>query len=135
MTREEAKKKLPIIQAYAEGKEIEMFISNSNRWETAESPGFTMEAKNYRIKSEPKYRPFKTKEECWNEMLKHQPFGWVISKRSVSYVNLGSITQHNNNVEITFSTNEGEQFSTERLFNNYTFVDGTPFGSKLPTNI
>ena len=133
MTREEAKKKLPIIQAYAEGKEIEMFIRD--RWETAESPGFTMEAKNYRIKSEPKYRPFKTKEECWDEMSKHQPFGWVISKKSASYCYLGSITQHNNNVEITFSTNEGEHFSTERLFNNYTFADGTPFGSKLPTNI
>ena len=62
MTREEAKKKLPIIQAYAEGKEIEMFINN--RWVSAESPGFIMELKNYRIKSEPKYRPFKTKEEC-----------------------------------------------------------------------
>ena len=129
MTREEAKKKLPIIQAYAEGKEIEMFIRD--RWETAESPGFTMEAKNYRIKSEPKYRPFKTKEECWNEMLKHQPFGWLISKATGSYDNIGSINQYNN-VEITFSTNEDDSFSTEYLFNNYTFADGNPFGSKLP---
>ena len=128
MTIEEAKQKLPIIQAYAEGKEIEMLINNS--WVKALSPEFAMKAKNYRIKSESKYRPFKTKEECWNEMLKHQPFGWVISKNSGSYVSLGSITQHNNNVEITFSTNEVEQFSTERLFNYYTFADGTPFGCK-----
>ena len=133
MKREEVKELLPIIQAFAEGKEIEMFFGN--KWVKTTNPGFTFSSENYRIKPEPKYRPFKTKEECWNEMLKHQPFGWVISKNSGSYVSLGSITQHNNNVEITFSTNEVEQFSTERLFNYYTFADGTPFGSKLPTNI
>ena len=133
MTREEAKELLPIIQAYAEGEKIEM-LDFKGRWVKMINPDFTLSPENYRIKPEPKYRPFKTKEECWNEMSKHQPFGWVISKKSASYCYLGSITQHNN-VEITFSTNEGEHFSTERLFNNYTFADGTPFGSKLPTNI
>lgn len=29
----------------------------------------------YRIKPEPKYRPFKDAKECWQEMQKHQPFG------------------------------------------------------------
>ena len=134
MTREQAKELLPIIQAYAEGKDIEMLTAD-NEWIKATFPNFTLNPRFYRIKPEPKYRPFETKEECWNEMLNHQPFGWVISKNSGSYVSLGSITQHNNNVEITFSTNEGEHFSTERLFNNYTFADGTPFGSKLPTNL
>ena len=133
MTREEAKELLSIIQAYAEGKNIE-YSYDGEQWESTDTPSWDCNIM-YRIKPEPKYRPFKTKEECWNEMLNHQPFGWVISKKSASYVNLGSITQHNNNVEITFSTNEGEHFSTERLFNNYTFADGTPFGSKLPTNL
>ena len=133
MTREIAKKLLPIIQAFAEGKNIE-YSSDGEHWESTDTPSWASNL-TFRIKLEPKYRPFKTKEELWNEMLNHQPFGWVISKKSASYVNLGSITQHNNNVEITFSTNEGEHFSTERLFNNYTFADGTPFGIKLPTNI
>ena len=100
MTREEAKELLPIIQAYAEDKDIEMFFDN--KWVTGTNLDFTLSPENYRIKPEPKYRPFKTEEECWDEMLNHQPFGWVISKNSGSYVNLGSITQHNNNVEITF---------------------------------
>ena len=133
MTREEAKELLSIIQAYAEGKNIE-YSYDGEQWESTDTPSWDCNIM-YRIKPEPKYRPFKTKEECWNEMLNHQPFGWVISKKSASYCYLGSITQHNNNVEITFSTNEGEHFSTERLFNNYTFADGTPFGSKLPTNL
>ena len=129
MKREEVKELLPIIQAYAEGKEIEM-LDFKGRWVEMISPDFTLSPENYRIKPEPEYRPFKTKEECWDEMLKHQPFGWVLSKVTGSYGSIGSIIQRNNNIEITFSTNEDESFSTERLFNNHTFADGTPFGIK-----
>lgn len=39
---------------------------------------------DYRIKPEPKFRPFKDAEECWQEMLKHQPFGWVKFKDTES---------------------------------------------------
>ena len=134
MTREQAKRRAELYSALAAGKIIQVQNPETDEWEYLDLNKFAgfMKGYNYRINPEPKYRPFKTKEECWNEMLKHQPFGWVISKNSGSYVSLGSITQHNNNVEITFSTNEVEQFSTERLFNYYTFADGTPFGSKLP---
>ena len=137
MTREQAKRRAELYSALAAGKIIQVQNPETGKWEYLDLNKFDgfMEEYNFRIKPEPEYRPFKTKEECWDEMSKHQPFGWVISKKSASYVNLGSITQHNNNVEITFSTNEGEHFSTERLFNNYTFADGTPFGSKLPTNL
>ena len=125
MTREEAKKKLPIIQAYAEGKEIEMFVRN--RWETAESPGFTMEAKNYRIKPEPKYRPFKTKEECWDEMHHHSYFGLLIRIDSGAHVSIVKATSNAillNNVGLcTFKD----------AVKYYKFIDGTPFGIKLPT--
>ena len=79
MTREEAKNLLPIIQAFAEGKTIQLFTNGI--WEGAENPSFE-ELSRYRIKPEPKYRPFKSQEECWTEMLKHQPFGWVKSKKS-----------------------------------------------------
>ena len=128
MTKKEAKELLHIIQAYAEGKDIEMFFDN--KWITGTNLDFTLSPENYRIKPELEYRPFKTKEECWDEMLNHQPFGWVLSKVTGSYGSIGSIIQRNNNIEITFSTNEDESFSTERLFNNHTFADGTPFGIK-----
>lgn len=127
MTREEAKQKLPIIQAYAEGKEIEMFINN--RWVSAESPGFIMELKNYRIKPEPKYRPFKTKEECWNEMHHHSYFGLLIRIDSGAHVSIVKATSNAillNNVGLcTFKD----------AVKYYKFIDGTPFGIKLPTNI
>lgn len=75
MTREEAKQMLPIIQAYAEGKEIQFKLED--KWINTKNPDLEFGVGTYRIKPEPKYRPFKNAEECWNEMLKHQPFGWV----------------------------------------------------------
>ena len=79
MTREEAKELLPIIQAWTEGKKIQ-FKSRSGKWtdvEENEGLSFVYSLSDYRIKPEPKYRPFKSQKECWNEMLKHQPFGWI----------------------------------------------------------
>ena len=120
MTREEAKELLPIIQAWAEGKNIQ-FLSDGE-WHDINQADFTCYPDKYRIKPEPKYRPFKSQEECWEEMLKHQPFGWI--KRingndlcSISSVNCGGITTL---VYYRFSIS----------FEQFTFIDGTPFGIK-----
>ena len=77
MTREEAKELLPIMQAYVEGKTIQ--YKYLGKWEDVVSEAYfeTYPFTKYRIKSEPKYRPFNNQAECWNDMLKHQPFGWV----------------------------------------------------------
>ena len=74
MTREEAKRMLPIMQAYADGKTIEMLCYN-DEWKKVDEPSFKVDPKYYRIKPELKYRPFKTKEECWNEIHNHSDFG------------------------------------------------------------
>lgn len=112
MTREEAKELMPFIQAFAEGKTVE-FLNNNGKWEELEDILFCREPKYYRIKSEPKYRPFKSKEECWLEMHKHQPFGWV--KKNDYYHNILLITEHS---------------SYNDHFETFTFADGTPFGIK-----
>ena len=131
MTREEAKELLPIIQAFAEGKIIQ-YRNAECEWEDVPigvNLSFADNPSEYRIKPEPKYRSFKTKEECWNEMLKHQPFGWVISKATGDYATIGSIKKQIT-VDITFTTNENDSFTTEFLFEKYKFADGTPFGIK-----
>lgn len=81
MTREEAKELMPIIQAFAEGKEIESRCIKGDKslWYNDEEPSFDNDLE-YRIKPETKYRPFKDAEECWQEMQKHQPFGWLKDK-------------------------------------------------------
>ena len=112
MIREQAKELLPIIQAFAEGKTIQYKVKGG--WQDIDNPSFNDLPSEYRIKPEPKYRPFKSRDECWNEMLKHQPFGWLIN-RDAQYINLLSI-------------GDGKDFIN--WFNLYTFADGTPFGVK-----
>lgn len=128
MTREEAKQLLPIIQAWAEGKIIECKGKSLFSWTEANCPSWA-DNLEYRIKSEPKYRPFKTQEECWNEMLKHQPFGWLKGKMSKNISLIGNI-YINKEIWITWATNEKNVYSASDLFNNFTFIDETPFGIK-----
>ena len=129
MTRKEAKELLPIIQAFAEGKEIEYYDCNDDDWIKTDTPIWTSKI-NYRIKPEPKYRPFKSQEECWNEMLKHKPFGWVKSKDKV-YFHLIGLVQWSSELEdvmIIFATSEQLARSSRSLFEDFIFADGTPFG-------
>ena len=77
MTREEIKELLPIMQAFAEGKKIQFRCKTGEWLNILNKFDFTLSPDDYRIKPEPKYRPFKNQEECWNEMLKHQPFVWL----------------------------------------------------------
>lgn len=78
------------------------------------------------------YRPFKDQEECWNEMLKHQPFGWVKSKDYGYFSLIGFVrwASELEDVKITFAASEQLERSSRYLFKNYIFADGTPFGIK-----
>lgn len=80
--------------------------------------------------TEPAYRPFKTQEECWQEMIKHQPFGWIKPKIGGSFVQLGFIHQLFGRVVASWTINDKERFDTSDVYENYTFADGTPFGIK-----
>ena len=126
MTREEAKELLPIIKAFAEGKEIQ-YRNSFNEWidiKKNEGLSFIKTPLDYRIKPESKYRPFKTQEECWSEMLKHQPIGWVRSKKCKAL--LWNVTSINKD-DITIIC---DYYKFHRAFECFEFTDGTPFGIK-----
>ena len=125
MTREETKRLLPIIQAYADGKNIQ-YLNKDFIWDDFEDQTF-FGGVSYRIKPEPKYRPFKTPEECWNEMLKHQPFGWIKNKITNSLYNITNIYKKDDIVNIT---TEDSVLTSSELLNNYLFIDGISFGIK-----
>ena len=113
------------MEAYANGKKIQC---NDNRlgngeWVTTDNPSFNWDKYAYRIKPEPEYRPFKTQEECWNEMLKHQPFGWVKEISSEMLYLINGIS--NMSIVIMEDIN-----SFKEAMNIYEFKDGTPFGIK-----
>ena len=132
MTREQAKELLPIIQAYAEGEIIQYknFLDEWTDIKENEGLSFICPPSDYRIKPKQKYRPFKNQEECWEEMLKHQPFGWLKSIRKQEKVLIGRVFEVKDYVLITLSINEGLNTNSSYFFNEYTFADGTPFGIK-----
>lgn len=135
MDRNQAKEFYPILQAFAEGKVIECrtkpsFIEGTdvpNDWEEMKEIVFWNNTE-YRIKPEQKYRPFKDTEECWTEMLKHQPFGWVKDKKDVHHRAL--ITAVDDDT-CGMSLNGNVAWSLSGIMDLFTFVDGTPFGVKV----
>ena len=132
MDRNQAKEFYPILQAFAEGKVIECRTKPSavegtdipNDWTEMTEIEFWNNTE-YRIKSEPKYRPFKDAEECWTEMLKHQPFGWVKNKGSQALFVCKAIGKL---IAIGF---EDTPYTYKHPFDTYTFADGLPFGVKI----
>ena len=130
MTREEAKELMPIMRAFAEGKTIE-YRELGGEWKEAHTPTWSSRL-FYRIKPESKYRPFKSMEECFDEMLKHHPFGWLKSKMNGRFSCIGEVygSDEFETVYIALSTSESLSRSSDSMFEQYTFYDGTTFGIK-----
>lgn len=126
MIRQDAQELLPIIKAFAEGKIIEVF--DDDRWVEIFDPSFSLSPKYYRVKPEPKYRPFKTHEECWEEMHKHPDFGWI--KNDKELVHICNISKTNNNVIVDFHSDIHYSINVVEVFYKYTFTDGALFGVK-----
>ena len=129
MNREQVKKLLPILQAFAEGRVIQ--YRDNGVWKdiTTEEGFYTENAfvnvNDYRIKPELTYRPFANAEECWQEMLKHQPFGYVKDKEDGHYTLITSVDEHEG---ISFGVAKNWHFNNVMKF--YNFADGAPFGIK-----
>ena len=126
MTREEARQAAEVMMAYAEGKEIELNGRSScgcQMWEETSDPTFNWYDFMYRTKTKPKYRPFKTREECWEEMMKHKPFGWVKEISSEMLYLINGISDMSIVIMEDIS-------SFKEAMNIYEFNDGAPFGIK-----
>ena len=128
MNREEAKKILPILTAFVEGKNIQVF-TNTGIWvDSNDISLYNLGSwpEGYRIKPEPKYRPFKDADECWQEILKHQPFGWV--KYQCDFFQIIHVDYNSIGYGSACGTILHSKF--EDIFKDSTFADGTPFGIK-----
>lgn len=98
------------------GDDMEYFTKHENREITAEDI-LSLEL------DKPKYRPFKSIEECYNEMLKHQPFGWVKGNSGICY-NIATVDK----TSVYFF--DGNQCFYKDALENHFFMDGTPFAIK-----
>ena len=128
MTREEVKEMLPVLQAFADGKTIESRCIKGDKslWYDDEDPIFDNDLE-YRIKPEPTYRPFKDAEECWQEMEKHKPFGWVKDKKDGHHALITAVDDDT----CGMSLNGNAAWSLSGIMDLFTFADGVPFGVKV----
>lgn len=137
MTREETAERIKIMQAYVDGKRIQYAEDDTDVWHNIDEPDWYSNYE-YRIKPEPEYRPFKDADECWQEMLKHEPFGWVKEKDNKPSYRLLACISENNEAPVCFasygSANRGVVIHSSsrfgKMFNTFTFADGAPFGVK-----
>lgn len=123
MTKEETKQRIAVMQAYVDSKQVQVYDISLSKWFDTDAPSW-ITSRQFRIKPEPSYRPFRNAEECWQEMLKHAPFGIMSSKNGKDYMSFMSL----NDEGCDFCGYEGESF--ESAFDDIQFADGTPFGIK-----
>ena len=126
--KNDIKRIIPLLQKMAEGKTLQ--FKSGNGWidVDADKDGVNIDyllnnGINVRIKQEPKYRPFKDAEECWNEMQKHQPFGWIKPKDDdvvTKFMLIDALRNEGVRTNIRFNYHE--------LLEHYTFADRTPLG-------
>ena len=126
------KEKIEIMQSYEDGKEIEMLIDG--KWEFIAIPHWNWELTDYRVKEEPKYRPYKDTEEMINDFCERsgakrstmgEPFIWVKYKAEVNIAKclITSFTD-------SFAYISSKKYSLSELFDDFTYCDGTPIGKK-----
>lgn len=126
LTREDAEKLLPIMQALSEGKTLQIY--KGGKWIDCVLDSTLYVPEPYRIKQEPKCRPFKSHEECWNEARKHNDFPWI---RYIGggFTHIKSIGKNDVNVESNLE-HPHTTYSFAMAYLTLTFNDGTPFGVK-----
>lgn len=127
MTIEETKERIAVMQAYVDGKQIQVECSD-DKWADVPEPSWSING-NFRVKPEPEYRPFKNADECWQEMLKHEPFGWVRNKFNHNGV-IATITCLDSRKEFRIHINFNHENTSEDMINSFIFADGAPFGVK-----
>ena len=132
MTREQVKEWLPLLQAFANGEPIQALCNNE--WcDTKDDPDIDPRFCKYRVKPKESYRPFTSCKECWKEMQKHVPFGWICRKNDTYHAHIECIAddplkrEPYNRIELYINNTS---YSFPETFDYFTFVDGTPFGIK-----
>lgn len=132
INKEIIKKLKPLFQAIAEGKVIQ--INEGAVWVDIDIDGEGIDVSTliacpecYRIKPESKYRPFNNAEECWAEMQKHQPFGWI--KYKEGYFNIVYVDDYYAGMADT--NGSAILLGSKNSYQDNTFTDGTPFGVKV----
>lgn len=108
---------IAVMTAYKEGKKIQIWSDDMNDWldwTVYDDPKWDWSRYDFRIKPEPKYRPYANAEECFADVQKHG--GWMRHKSADEYLFINRVSVRS---------------SFEWLFESYVWADdGSPCGVK-----
>ena len=132
MTRENAKKQAEVMMAYAEGKPIQVKdVCSYGPWEDTVNPLFDWSSRNYRVKPEPNYVPYKDAYEFLEALINHS--GDLILKDSSGRArSIEQIDFTDNTVKISPSPirpDDGPQwYMLSVVLKSFTFTDNAKCG-------
>ena len=126
---------IAVMQAFKDGKTIEHKSRDGDKWFEVSTPSWNWWEYDYRVKEEPKYVPYENTEELIEDFCKRsgakrspmgEPFIWVEYKAEVNIAKclITSFTD-------SFAYISSKKYSLSELFDDFTFLDGSPCGKKV----
>ena len=117
---------IAIMKAYENGKTIEVKRYDETKWKSIdniENYQFNFSKYEYRIATEPKYRPYKSVEEAFNEAKKHEFWTKEISTGFI--INVGAFGENFEDIYIN-------GYNQNNFLNKFVWADdNSPCGIKI----
>lgn len=127
------KEMIGVMQAYERGEQIEMHsvgAFNKDDWHDIDSPSWNWDEIEYRVKPQPKYRPYKNAEEFLAAQKEHGMY----LRPSIKAKYMIPITVSGDIITLAFPLDSGNvytcRYSYDDIFKDYKWQDGTPCGVK-----
>ena len=118
---------IAIIKAYQDGKTIEQKRFDRTEWESIEHVDnylFDFVANEYRIATEPKYRPYKSVDEAFNDAKKHGFWMQNVDRMYLRFIDGFHITK-NNDIYLC-------DYCADDILDMFVWLDdGSPCGVKI----
>lgn len=118
---------IAIMKAYEDGKTIERTIRDESEWKSldyVEDYPFDFVLNEYRIATEPNYRPYESVEEAFEEAKKHGFWIRHIDRRYLRFIDSFSMT-NNNDIYLG-------DYSADDILDMFVYHDdGSPCGVKI----
>ena len=117
---------IAIMKAYEDGKTIERTIRDESEWKSLEyvkDYPFDFVLNEYRIATKPKYRPYKSVEEAFNEAKKHEFWTKEISTGFI--INVGAFGENFEDIYIN-------GYNQNNFLDKFVWADdNSPCGIKI----
>lgn len=140
MTRENARDLLPVIQAYADGKVIQIKNCDGtweDAWADAGNLTFTNPPDCYRIKPEETYRPYESLDEMIADFKNR--FCVIVPPEAMPWMWVKNVDTNLKQLIVGFDEDNDRMqnvyigmvwYNLQALFAGFTYLDGTPCGVK-----